>query len=65
MAVPLIHPRTTCIYSQFTYCIRGIFRGVKILRISQKIRCVPYKYRLYTEVEVSMGFINRATQSRG
>ena len=23
------------------------------------------KYRLYTEVEVSMGFINRATQSRG
>ena len=24
-----------------------------------------FKYRLYTEVEVSIGFINRATQSRG
>ena len=32
-----------------------------------KIVLVPpyYMYRLYTEVEVSMGFINRATQSRG
>ena len=36
-------------------CPRGSF--VKILKKN--------KYRLLTEVEVSMGFINRATQSRG
>ena len=57
-----------CLYSS-ALCneFDGIETGslTSVLLVIVMVKPIAMKYRLYTEVEVSMGFINRATQSRG
>ena len=47
------------------YHIFDSTQNVDVHKLIHYVYTIIYMYMLYTEVKVSMGFINRATKSRG